>query len=223
MYNQYKLTGKKFGRWIVGEYVGKSKWHCKCECGVEKDVYTGFLINGRSKSCGCLRTEMVVKRHFKHGMSRTKPHMIWTNMINRCERESVDSYPIYGGRGIKVCKRWHEFRYFWMDMGFGYKEGLLLDRIDPNGDYRPNNCRWVTPLKQANNKRDTIYLTYKGERKPISDWAREMGVKRSTLATRKYKGWSDEEILKTPIRKDPRKNKSTKSKIGRLLKAYKRD
>lgn len=120
----------------------------------------------------------------------TKPwYPSWHAMLDRCENPNVENYPMYGGRGIKVCAEWHDIQEFekWAEQS-GYEPGLTLDRIDVNGDYCPNNCRWATRKEQANNRRNTLYITFLGETHTLSEWAEMLGVNRSTLSSRYYRG-----------------------------------
>ena len=106
-------------------------------------------------------------------------------MMDRCYREKAHNYPLYGGRGIKVCEEWHSMELFgdWAEKN-GYKIGLTLDRIDPDGDYCPENCRWATRKQQANNRRNTVYVTIDGVTKTLSEWAEFVGISRSTINNR---------------------------------------
>ena len=120
----------------------------------------------------------------------TKPwYPSWHAMLDRCENPNVENYPLYGGRGIRVCAEWHDIQEFekWAEQT-GYEPGLTLDRIDVNGDYCPNNCRWATRKEQANNRRNTLYITFLGETHTLSEWAEMLGVNRSTLSSRYYRG-----------------------------------
>jgi hypothetical protein len=125
-------------------------------------------------------------------------YVTWQNMRQRCYNSKHPSYQNYGGRGIKVCKRWRRFENFSLDMGDRPK-GTSLERINVNRDYRPSNCRWATRRDQQNNRRDNRILTYKGITKPISFWADEVGIKRDTLRCRLRYGWSVEKTLETPV------------------------
>lgn len=111
----------------------------------------------------------------------------YRSMMDRCYREKAANYPQYGGRGIKVCPGWHHIEIFetWA-VENGYKPGLTLDRIDINGDYTPTNCRWATPKQQANNRRNTVYVTIDGITKTLSEWADFAGIKRSVMADRYF-------------------------------------
>jgi hypothetical protein len=118
-------------------------------------------------------------------------------MISRCNYPGAISFPLYGGRGIKVCSRWARFENFLADMG-GRPHGASLDRKDPDGDYCPSNCRWATVVEQRNNQRKTLRLSLNGESLSIADWARRSGIARGTIWARLRRGWSAEQILTTP-------------------------
>lgn len=135
-----------------------------------------------------------------HGKSGTKLYFIWIEMRRRCRSENHPKYHLYGGRGITVCKEWQSFELFYeWSLSTGYIEGLSIDRIDNNGIYEPNNCRWVTQLEQNNNTRRTNKFTYKGKTQSLADWARELNLNYHTLRSRHRIGWSIEEILETPM------------------------
>lgn len=207
------LTGQRFGRWVVLrrdgiDRFGNSTWVCQCDCGKEKIVTAPALKSGASQSCGCLRTEMsqisIQKLHAAKKISYPRVrrlYSIWRKMRNRCYNSLNSSFRDYGGRGIDICAEWANFYAFqdWA-LSHGYAANLTLDRIDVDGDYCPDNCRWVTMVRQERNKRNTIYLTYKGEKRPLADWADTIGVKWKTLYSRWKRGWSDERILNTPIK-----------------------
>ena len=118
------------------------------------------------------------------------------SMIDRCYRSKSANYKFYGGRGIRVCDEWHNVKTFgeWAENN-GYMPGLSLDRIDTNKDYSPNNCRWVTAYEQANNRRNTLFLTAKGETHTISEWSIITGIKRSTISNRICRGWTHERAV----------------------------
>jgi hypothetical protein len=132
---------------------------------------------------------------FKHGLSGTSEHVIWLGMLDRCYNVNGDAYDHYGGRGIVVCDRWRSsFIDFLQDMGPRPK-GRSLDRIDNDGPYSPDNCRWATPQQQAENRRMTRWLEWNGERHTISEWARRLGICRTAINQRLKRGWTLQRAL----------------------------
>ena len=147
------ITGLKFGRLTAIEPTDKRQsgniiWKCQCDCGNEKFIRTGDLYSNATKSCGCLNRERITT----HGMYKSSIYTAWDNMIQRCENIKCPTYKYYGGRGIKICERWHKFENFYEDMG-DKPPGLSIDRIDNEGNYEPNNCQWSTPYEQQINSR----------------------------------------------------------------------
>lgn len=218
------LTGQKFGRLTVlhiseNYYVHKEsgnrlrRWICKCECGNIIETTTSLLLSGESKSCGCLRKEMLKKSLTKHGDYKTRLYDIYRNMKNRCLSNTCTNYNNYGGRGISVCAEWIDSYINFKNWALqnGYSENLTLDRIDVNGDYCPENCRWVDDIAQMNNTRHNKYLTYDGKTQSLSNWAREYGMNRKTLTARLNRGMNIEEALNTPVI-ERRKSNGTSAK-----------
>lgn len=200
------LTGQRFGRLVVIERAGSSdrghaQWVCLCDCGKTKIVLSSNLRTGKQISCGCFRNEKSLKRiigyNLKHPSKRDKRlYKIWQGMRSRCYQKSHVSYPTYGGRGIKICDAWQQYENFerWA-LSAGYTSILTLDRINVNGDYTPENCRWATMKLQAYNRRDNHRLSFRGEYLTITEWAEQLGCTPTCLYYRLDAGWPIEEVL----------------------------
>lgn len=153
------LTGEVFGRLTVVSHGGygkykETRWNCSCVCGNTKTINARSLVTGRSKSCGCLRKEITAVNRMSHGMTRTRTWNAWNTMIRRCYDSKTERYKSYGGRGITVCDTWREdFNNFLNEMGEAPSDGHSIDRINPDGNYNVDNCRWANALTQARNKR----------------------------------------------------------------------
>jgi len=132
-------------------------------------------------------------------MTGTPTHRSWLSMLARCSNPRAPDYPRYGGRGITVCERWKKFVNFYEDMGTRPDE-RQLDRSDNNGNYEPGNCRWATREEQGRNKRNNRILIFRGESKPLVEWAEIFRIKRSVVSLRLNQlGWSIEKALTTPV------------------------
>lgn len=196
------LTGKRYGRWVVISTTsekGRQYAKCVCDCGTIRTVEKFTLSSGKSKSCGCLKAEETRKRFTKHGAQsgyvRTREYTVWLGLKQRCYNEKEISYPNYGARGIKVCDRWlNSFENFLGDMGL-CPEGFSIERMDYNGDYCPENCKWATRSEQANNTRANRVISYNGEKKNLGQWAKEYGIDSLVLFKRLKRGWSIERAL----------------------------
>lgn len=200
------LVGKRFGYLSVLDfshtYKGHSYWLCVCECGGHTVVRGSHLKSGNVTSCGCRKGNIT---HYKSG---TRLYAIWNNMRERCRNPKTKEYPYYGGRGIKVCDEWlNNFQAFYdWAMVNGYDETAprgqcTIDRIDNDGNYCPENCRWTTAKVQANNTRRTRFIELDGERHSVTEWARRLGINQSTISMRLNKyGWSAEKALRTEVR-----------------------
>jgi hypothetical protein len=173
-------TGVLYGRWVATQYEGSSRWKCVCTCGTERVVASRDLASGKSVSCGCYRLEVAGDGRRTHGMSESRAYNIWLGMKRRCLRKTDGRYPLYGGRGITVCKRWLKFENFYKDMGEP-PEGHSIDRINNNKGYTPSNCRWATQKEQVNNSRSTKLSdddvrNIRADTRPLKVIASEYGV-----------------------------------------------
>lgn len=197
------IAGQTFGRLTAIEMAGKKGsrilWHCKCRCGGEKTVDGVRLRNGAVRSCGCLKREGNNKKHGQNARGkRTRTYNSWHHMRDRCTNMDSHRWEHYGGRGITVCERWAKFENFAADMG-QCPPGHTIDRIDNNGNYEPGNCRWADAKTQSRNTRRNVYLTANGETLPIWEWAELLGTTSDTLNMRRHRGWTDDQIVNTPI------------------------
>lgn len=205
------LTGQRFNKLTVLKFSHFDKkknsyWLCKCDCGNEKIVRRCHLTSGGVQSCGCVLLEgraTYTNGWRTHGLWQSSPRLckIWDGMKSRCYKENDTHYKDYGARGIIVCEEWkNDFEKFreWA-LKNGYQENLTIDRINVNGSYCPENCRWATRKEQANNKRTNIYIDYKGERHTAAEWSKITGLGRGIIEKRYHKGLLPEEIF-IPLR-----------------------
>jgi hypothetical protein len=201
------LTGRRFGRWIVigrsdSSPKGRAYWTCRCDCGKVKSVRAVSLLNGDSQSCRCLSAERVSQATRTHGDSHTAPeYKSWHGMRQRCNNPKSNGYARYGSRGITVCSRWDGqggYENFLSDMGRRPSPRHSLDRIDNNGPYSPENCRWAIKKVQSNNRNVSLILTHAGESKALTDWARQLGLPVHTIRGRLRRGWTVSDSLETP-------------------------
>lgn len=171
----------------VGQNKHRTFALCRCDCGTEKwylasNLGLGF---GRTRSCGCWREQIRSESHIKHNRTYTTEYNVWCGIKARCENSNHPRYNDYGRRGIKVCDRWRDsFENFLADMGERPSKDYSIDRIDNDGDYTPDNCRWATRVEQGANMRSNIELTYNGETHNIAEWARILGVTYHTIHKR---------------------------------------
>lgn len=196
------LTGKTYGDLeVLGragcDERGEPMWLCRCKCGNFKIVHGSALRYGKTKSCGCGK--------ITHGGSSDPLYKTHYNMLDRCYNPKCESYPHYGERGIKVCDEWHICtNFFKWAYANGYKPGLTLDRIDVDGDYCPENCRWVTMKEQQNNKTNNCILTINGKTQTLAEHIADLEINiyqldKSTVKSRFYLyKWPAEKVFSTP-------------------------
>lgn len=182
------IVGKKYNNLtIIGVSLAKSSRNrpmlvCKCDCGVIKPIIASRVINGHTKSCGCITAVRVSESKTTHGMSNSSAYNTWHGLIQRCYNENNKDYPSYGGRGIMVCDRWkNSFETFLADMGNPPK-GTTIDRINNSGNYEPNNCHWATAKIQCNNRRNNTIVSFRGEQYNLCQLATQLNVSRYKLS-----------------------------------------
>lgn len=197
------LTGQRFGRLLV---LGRStkqgvriSWDCRCDCGNAAIIQGANLVNGVSRSCGCLQKQLASLRFGRHFMSRTATYANWQAMMRRCYEPSFKGYENYGARGIRVAEPWHSFDTFFEDMGAA-PHGLTVERKDNEGPYSKENCTWASRSDQALNRRTNRLLTFNGETKAVILWARSLGFSADVLFGRLSRGWSTERALTQKVR-----------------------
>jgi len=209
------LTGVRFTRLLVlkrdfkGQTNKNVKWLCICDCGEKKSCQAIHLRRESIKSCGCLQREQNDANRYTHGLSKTPEYNIWTNIKSRCGNPKNNSYKDYGGRGIYLCQRWLNFEHFYNDMGSRPSKIHSIDRIDNNLGYSPDNCKWSTPIEQANNKTSSKIIKYKRISQSLADWSRDTGLNYDMLKYRINAGWPVERALNEPSKKINRVYKAT--------------
>ena len=203
MSREVDITGKVFGRLTAVRRapVDGNRWEFLCSCGNTTVVVKGSVTSGNTNSCGCLHSEDVRTRFSVHGEAqKTKEHITWQSMKSRCLQPKNKGYARYGGRGITICQEWIDsYERFLLDMGRAPTPKHSLDRIDTNGNYEPDNCRWATPKEQANNKTTNRLLEFGGSTKSVAQWAEDSGISVSMLRDRLFNlKWSMEKAITTP-------------------------
>lgn len=203
-----ELAGMKFGALTVIERSGADSrgnimWACECECGRETVARGGHLRSGNTSSCGCRR------RSNTAGANGPHLYRVWNAMVRRCHNPNATDYAYYGARGIEVCLEWREsFDAFYRDMVPTYRERLTLDRIDVNGPYSLDNCRWATRTEQARNTRRNRLLTFRGQTKSLAEWCELLELNYATVRSRLVQGWSVERAFTVPVRSRPATNRT---------------
>jgi len=204
------FAGRRFGRLVAIERApndvkGRTRWKCVCDCGAITTPMAAHLKRGTTQSCGCMKRELDSEKYTTHGKSCSRLYSVWANMKDRCENKNNHAYESYGGRGIKVCDEWQDFRNFleW-SLTNGYKEAAsrgkcTLDRRENDRGYEPSNCHWVTMKEQGNNRRTNHMLTFNGKTMSLAQWAEELNISKSTLCNRIARGWALSDALTVPV------------------------
>ena len=188
--------GKRFGKLTVLEQASnqgkRTMVSCICDCGCSFVTRQDSVLAGKTQSCGCLQTETVRLCNTKHGKCEARLYKTWTAMLQRCNNHKNPNHKRYGARGINVCEDWGNFVAFqeWA-LTSGYNDDLQIDRIDNNGNYSPENCRWVTRDKNQLNKRNNRLITVNGKTQTLTEWAKETGLTVKCLANRIDRGWDE--------------------------------
>lgn len=189
-------VGQVYGDWtVIGEAnreLKSARFPCRCKCGNTSLVRPGNLASGASRRCFACSMRARNK-------SYTPEYGIWAGIIQRCCNPNSTAYANYGGRGIRVCERWMKFDAFQDDMGQRPSSEHSIDRIDVNGNYCPENCRWATSEEQCNNKRDTLRITINGETRSATQWANKTGIHPNSVYARIRRGQKPEDAVTNPV------------------------
>lgn len=203
-YNFIDLRGKDFGKLHVIEnedYLiknGRTYFLCQCKCGSEpKFIQSYYLKTGHTQSCGCLKHE---EKIFTHGLTNTRLYRTYNSMKQRCYKEYDKAYKNYGGRGITICDEWLDkengfLNFYNWAINNGYEDSLTIDRKNNDGNYEPNNCRWVNDKTQSNNRRSNNLITIDGITKNITQWAEEYDLCYSTIKSRIVRGKTGRDLI----------------------------
>lgn len=195
-------AGERFGRLVTVETdprPGHHRWRCLCDCGVQRTVAATDLRRGHTTSCGC--TVRTCKGEGSVNATRSPEYRTYSNIKDRCLNPKSMHWSRYGGRGIAICSRWlASYENFLEDMG-RRPHGTSLDRIDNDGPYSPENCRWATPREQARNRRNNVRLTFRGETLVLSEWSERVGIALNVLQLRIAYGWTVERTLTQSVRR----------------------
>lgn len=198
-------SGDVYGRLTLAARIWRgnvSVWECACVCGKIVFVRPAHIRSGQKSSCGCLRWERLRNSRVKHQGNcrgnRTREYSSWASMNNRCFNPTNKKFPRYGARGIKVCERWKDFAMFLEDMGIR-PAGTTIERIDNDGDYTPENCKWATSAEQSRNKSNSRRISYGGSSKTVTEWGEVLGIPAQLIFGRLRRGWTDERALTQPL------------------------
>jgi len=213
MPNFIDLTGSRFGRLTVVRRAkehekSQTKYICKCDCGNESIVFSLNLKRNHTTSCGCAHKEAASLAHITHGATLgsgkdqnkyPRSYKIWNRMKQRCNDKNDRSYNRYGARGIFICDRWKDYANFLSDMGEP-NEGMSIDRINNDGPYNLDNCRWATRKQQARNTSRNTLITFNGKTKCLIEWSEIIGIHIRALHARIKHGWSVDRAFTEPLK-----------------------
>lgn len=199
-------SGDKFGKLTIIKEVSplrisnkpRRMFKCRCECGNEKDIQLAVLMNGHSTSCGCEQKRKASSSNLKHGLTNHPLYNVWKNIKKRCNYPNASEYQNYGGRGISICEEWsNNFDNFYKwSISNGWSIGLSIDRIDTNGNYCPENCRWSTIKVQMNNMTKNFYIEYKGKTYTLTTLAEYLNIPYNIVRYRISKcKWEVEQLI----------------------------
>lgn len=188
------LSGMTFGRWKVVKFAGinpqgRAMWLVSCACKQRRVVQGTALSNGSTVSCGCARRDFAANLNKTHGLSKTKEYRIWNGIKSRCYNPRAAGYRYYGALGVKMSAEWKKsFEAFYRDMGRAPSTASSVERKDPNGGYNKENCIWLDKSLQGRNKRNSVYVSFSGERVLAVDAAKALGLKKTTIYDRIKRG-----------------------------------
>ena len=200
------ISNQRFGRLVAIEKSSnihkKTAWKCLCDCGNIVYVSTSNLTCGKIRSCGCIRREAIIKQNTTHNQRHTPLYEVWKSIRQRCYNSKCSAYKNYGARGITVCEEWKQsFQAFYnWAIENGYETGLCIERIDNDGNYCPENCKWATRKEQMRNTRRNRFIEYNGETKTLSEWCEILSLPYATINGRIHKGYSPQKAFETPIK-----------------------
>ena len=214
------ITGMRFGKLTVlknekSDKHRNSMWLCECDCGNKIIALGKDLRSGKKHSCGC---DIKRKKPEYHGMSDTNLYRRWTDMRERCDNPKNENYSKYGAKGVKVCEEWENsfLSFYNWSMENGFKEELSIDRIDPFGNYCPENCRWATFETQINNKRGSVIMELNGEKKTFTQWCKLYSICPNTVRKRMKRGYTFIDALTSPSKNKRRTDRISYSELKRL-------
>ena len=205
--NDPKWLGKKYNHLtVVGFTYAHNRWlwECDCDCGGHTLAWPNLVVRGHVKACHCGKSRTFREMNTTHGFSKERLYEIWCSMKKRCNNPNSKGYSHYGGRGIRICEEWSNDYVTFRDwaLSHGYSDELSIERIDVNGNYCPENCKWIPLKEQALNRTRTILVTIDGETKPFSKWMEYYGLNKSTAYSRYYRGETPEQALDNSIKRE---------------------